>query len=126
LGFAETIGFRNSFCFPFFPYNIESDAPHRILEIPLMIMDAALQHEKYMTLELDEAVSRVQPVMEEVKKFNGCVSILWHNNYCSDYKFKGWRDVFSRILDAGNKAGTRYLTGAEVSDIFLKSRGKQQ
>ncbi|MBL4657796.1 MAG: polysaccharide deacetylase family protein [Flavobacteriales bacterium] len=120
LGFAEAIGFRNGFCFPFFPYDLVSDKPHKVLSIPLMIMDATLQHKKYLAIDPKDVVATVQPLVKEVKKFNGCLSILWHNNFFSDYKFKGWREAYEQLLQTNAEWGSNYLTGNEVAEAFLK------
>ncbi|MBN4051215.1 polysaccharide deacetylase family protein [bacterium AH-315-M05] len=120
LGFAEHIGFRNSFCFPFFPYDIESDKPHEFLEIPLIVMDNTLDNPDYMNLSKHDALEKVQGLIREIKKFNGCFGLLWHNNFFSEYKYTGWGEVFEQILKYCSGEGAGFMTGKEISDIFVK------
>ncbi|NDP22418.1 MAG: hypothetical protein GZ091_15240 [Paludibacter sp.] len=98
IGFAEQIGFRRSICLPFYLFNFEKNEISTVLEIPLVVMDASLIFKKYMGLSQKESVTAVIAIIEEVKKFNGVFSILWHNTSFSDYKYTGWREVYEQIL----------------------------
>jgi hypothetical protein len=98
IGFAEQIGFRRGTCFPFYLYNFEKNEISPVLEIPLMVMDASLMFKKYMGLSQQDSVSAVIALIEEVKKFNGVLNILWHNTSFSDYKYTGWFDVYEQII----------------------------
>ena len=98
LGFAEHIGFRRGTCLPFYLYNFEKNDISTVLEIPLIAMDASLLFNKYMGLSLKESVPAVVALIEEVKKFNGVFTILWHNTSFSDYKYTGWCEVYEQII----------------------------
>lgn len=102
LGFSEHIGFRNSFCLPFFLYNFEEDKKSTVLELPLNIMDFSLYSKKYMYIKKDKVLSRVETVIQETIKFNGVLTILWHNNFMSDFLYKGWRNVYIKLLEKLN------------------------
>jgi len=99
LGFAEHIGFRNSFCYPFFSYDFSKQKASNVLEIPLAIMDATLYNKSYMGLTTQESKRQVINLFDEVQKFNGLVTILWHNTFFSPYKYNGWRAVYEHILE---------------------------
>jgi len=98
LGFAEQIGFRRGTCLPFYLYNFEKREISSVMEIPLIVMDASLLFNKYMGLSLKESVPAVVAIIEEVKKFNGVFTILWHNTSFSEYKYTGWCDVYEQII----------------------------
>jgi len=98
LGFAEHIGFRRGTCLPFYLYNFEKNDISTVLEIPLIAMDASLFFNKYMGLSLKESVPAVVAIIDEVKKFNGVFTILWHNTSFSEYKYTGWCKVYEQIL----------------------------
>ncbi|OJX91929.1 MAG: hypothetical protein BGP01_06500 [Paludibacter sp. 47-17] len=98
IGFAEQIGFRRGTCLPFYMYNFEKNETSTVLEIPLIVMDASLMYKKYMGLSQKDSVPAVIALIEEVKKFNGVFSILWHNTSFSDYKYTGWCEVYEQIL----------------------------
>ena len=40
LGYADRPGLRGGFSFPYRPYDLDADAPHDLLELPLAVMDA--------------------------------------------------------------------------------------
>jgi hypothetical protein len=99
LGFAEVPGFRNGICFPFPPYHFSEKRPYRILEIPLVVMDTTLRSYQNITPELAYPV--VERLCNVTAKFNGCLTVLWHNNFFSPYKFAGWREVYESLLQKG-------------------------
>ena len=112
LGFAEQPGFRNSFCFPFHPWDFKNDQPFLHFEIPLTLMDGTLQ--KYMNLKPSETRSQFEPLIEEVRKFGGCMTVLWHNTHFSEYKFAGWKEVYTQILETAEKYNAGLLSCCSV------------
>jgi hypothetical protein len=110
-GFPEHFGFRNSFCFPFQPYNIKEDKPFRFYEIPLVLMDGTLQ--KYLKKRPDEALQSVESLFTEVERFGGCMTILWHNTHFSPYKYNGWKSVYEQILKR-NYENNGWLTSCQT------------
>jgi hypothetical protein len=61
-------------------------------------MDASLMFKKYMGLSQKESVQAVIALIAEIKKFNGVLTILWHNTSFSDYKYTGWCEVYEQII----------------------------
>ncbi len=118
LGFAEQPGFRNAFAHPFYLYDIEKDRPTDVLEIPLAVMDTSLQNPKYLGRKAEEAFGEFQNVLEEIRKFNGAAAILWHNNFFSEYKFAGWRKVFTEILDYCEKHQGAAVSASEIVPYY--------
>lgn len=118
LGFAEQPGFRNGFAHPFYLYDIEKDRRTDVLEIPLAVMDTSLQNPKYMGRKSEEAFGEIQKVVEEIRKFNGAAAILWHNNFFSDYKFGGWREVFTDILDYCEEHDGAAVSASEIVPYY--------
>lgn len=98
LSFAEQIGFRRGSSYPFYLWNFVKGEISSVLEIPLTVMDSSLSSSKYMGLSIDEATKKVFEIIDEVKKFNGVFTLLWHNTFFSDYKYTGWKDVYCEIL----------------------------
>jgi len=122
LGFAEQPGFRNSFCFPFHPWDIKNDRPFQHIEIPLTLMDGTLQ--QYLNLQPAEANSLVEPLFEEVRKFGGCMTILWHNTHFSSYKYPGWKEVYIHLLQTAQKDNAGLFSCLRLLDHY--SSGKTQ
>ncbi|WP_299759613.1 hypothetical protein [uncultured Pontibacter sp.] len=130
LGFSEHIGFRNSYCHPFYPFDFKNRKAHTYLELPLMLMDASLYDVNFMHLKPKEALEKIQPMLEEVQKFRGLLTILWHNENYSKYNEhpvpKGepsWREVLETILQQLKAAGSEFYTCAEAAAI---SKGGKQ
>jgi peptidoglycan/xylan/chitin deacetylase (PgdA/CDA1 family) len=76
-GYADCVGFRNGMCHPFKPFNLDTNKEIDILEIPLTIMDCTLFD--YMRLDFDKAWDVTKMRIDTVEKYNGVITILWHN-----------------------------------------------
>lgn len=95
LGFAETIGFRNSYGLPFNPYNFEQRRPFHFVEVPLHIMDRTFfQYKKQSPREAEATIVG----FFEQNLYNAVISILWHNNFFTNYKFNGYLQLYKNIL----------------------------
>lgn len=112
LGFAEAPGFRNGIAFPFAPYDFARNHPYPLLEIPLMAMDTTFR--SYQHTPLPEILPAVSALLEETIKFNGCLTVLWHNAYFSPHKFAGWREIYEGILQEGCRRNLLLTSGEEV------------
>jgi len=122
LGFAESIGFRRGTCFPFYLYDFQNQSISNVLEIPLMVMDASLSGQKYMNLNPTSAFSAIKPIIDEVHKFEGVFTILWHNTFFSKYKYTGWSAVLEETLTYINSKNPNYYQG---KDIYKALTGNQ-
>jgi hypothetical protein len=120
LGFAEQIGFRRGTCYPFYLWNFNKDNASSVLEIPLIVMDGTLANKKYMGVSKDEALPKVFRLIDEVKRFEGVFTILWHNTYFSDYKYTGWRNIYCKILEYSKAKNGLFLTGENVTNRIEK------
>jgi hypothetical protein len=96
LGFAERYGFRNSFGYPFHPYNFENGKPFRFLEVPLHLMDGTFRN--YMKIPTHKTAETVIDFIEK-HKTNCVLSVLWHNTFFSEYKYAGYLDEYLKILN---------------------------
>lgn len=103
LGFAEKEGFRNGYCYPFKPYDFISNKMLDIWEIPLNLMEATLldyQNKEYSLIE--EASSAL---INEVRKFGGIYSLLWHNCRLDENKYPGITEFYFALLASIVKEG---------------------
>ena len=116
-GFAEHPGFRNSFCYPFRPYDISRNKAADFYEIPLALMDGSLQ--KYLKLPPADAFGEIEQLTEEVKKFGGVLTVLWHNTHFSSYKYPGWKELYIRLLTRCQKENAMMQSCSEVLKRFL-------
>jgi hypothetical protein len=96
LGFAEHIGFRNSYGLPFKPYDMANDRPYNFIEVPLNIMDRTLQ--MYMQLDPEAALKQVKQFFE-TNAHNCIVTLLWHNEFFSPYQPNGFGPFYKGLLE---------------------------
>lgn len=97
MGFAEDIGFRAGIATPFFWYDLEREATTSLLIHPFQVMDVTLKN--YLKLSPDQAVDEVSALVQQVKKYGGTFTTLWHNSSFSViHGWEGWEDVYRRII----------------------------
>lgn len=95
LGFAEQSGFRNAYSFPFSPYNFETGEAFSFLEVPLTVMDGTFQ--RYNKVPVEKTAEQIIAFFENNKQ-NALISILWHNTFFTNYKYKGYLQEYKKIL----------------------------
>jgi hypothetical protein len=97
-GYADRPGLRAGFSHPYHPYDLANDRPLRLLEVPLAVMDATLQDEKYLGLSPQQGYARSVRVLEQVAASGGTAAILWHNDRFARAYARGWDRCYERIL----------------------------
>jgi len=107
-GYAETVGFKNGICHPFKPYNLNTNKQINILEIPLIIMDGHLF--RYMKLNNQQVWKTVKSLIDQTEKYNGVITILWHNTYFTEQKIK----IYKKILEYCHKKNAWLTSGAQI------------
>lgn len=91
VGFSSEIGFRAGLAVPYLPFNHEKAIPSEVVEIPLIYMDR-ISHLSNET----EIFDKLYLVLEEVKKYNGCVSVLFHpESFAID---KRWLRFYEKLI----------------------------
>jgi hypothetical protein len=98
LGFAQQIGWRAGTTkpFPFFDINTNQVLP--LMMYPVSVMDGTLK--EYLNLSTENAVVKMNEIIDCVKRYNGVFIPLWHNETISNTgKWKGWRElVFEKMI----------------------------
>ena len=118
LGFAEHFGFRNSYCQPFYPFDFSTNGETGFLEIPLNVMDATLHHPNYLQLALSEILPALALVFNEIKRFGGVVSVLWHNENFDPTNTQNGPQQFHEIMRHLQQQGAAFRTGREIWEEF--------
>jgi hypothetical protein len=60
-------------------------------------MDATLRF--YMKVKPEQVKETVLPLIEHVRKVNGTMITLWHNETISDWReWKGWQNVYEEVV----------------------------
>ena len=78
LGYADEVGFRCGTCYSYHPFDIIKRKKMKILETPLIFMEGAAIHS--LSLSPEDFFSVSNQLKEEVKKYDGIYTVLWHNS----------------------------------------------
>ena len=95
LGFADHEGFRCGTCHPYVPFSIDDDREYRLLEVPLIVMDATLRGYRGMTPEQAEQV--VLEIAGRCRDVGGVFTLLWHNSSTVG-TWNEWFAAYRRIV----------------------------
>lgn len=112
MGFAEHEGFRNSYCYPFRPYDHNKDEMLNIWEFPLTIMDTTLFG--YRQLTYGNMKASIDNLMEECQRFGGLMVMLWHNCNFDENQYPGITNYYNEQLKAIIKKLPEVNTGIEI------------
>jgi len=119
-GYPDMIGFRNGLCHPFKPFNLNKNKSIDILEIPINIMDITLFD--YMKTSLKETWENVKKLIDVTEKFNGVLTILWHNTtFALPYRKKDGMRLYEKILKYGTNKNAWITNSEEVWKYYRKS-----
>ncbi|MCX6254819.1 MAG: hypothetical protein NTV31_10130, partial [Bacteroidia bacterium] len=66
-------------------------------EIPLNVMDSTLFHNR--KLSIDDARESMMTILEEIKRFNGVFTLLWHNSYFNESEVPGITNFYFDLLN---------------------------
>ncbi len=128
LGFAEHFGFRNSFCHPFYPFDFKNRRACSHVQLPLMLMDTTLYSPNYMHLRPSEVLPLLQGMLQEIKRFGGLFTLLWHNENISDFPENplpegelNWRQVLQELLHQLHSLDTGFLTCSQAAESVKSS-----
>lgn len=112
LGFAEHEGFRNSYCHPFRIFDFKNNCTLPYWEIPLNVMDSTLFF--YRKLSLSEAMTATEKIRDEVIRFNGVFTLLWHNSYFNEKEVPGITRFYSSLLQNIMAEKPEVMTGLKI------------
>jgi hypothetical protein len=113
-GFADALGLRAGLSFPYHPYDLETDAPLGIVELPLAVMDATLAEPRYLGLGAIAGLDAAVALLERVAATGGTVAVLWHTDRFSREYARGWDRAYERLLDWVADRGGRLCSAADA------------
>lgn len=120
LGFAAHEGFRNSYCYPFQPFDFTNNQPYDLYEFPLVAMDVTLFN--YRGLTQEKAKQNVIKLCDEVIKFGGIFSLLWHNNFFDTERYPNIYEYYEQLLLSINAKKCEGLSGAMLYNKLQKEQ----
>ena len=93
MGFADGYGFRSGTCFPYLFFNLKKNTVSNLTVHPITYMDSTLN--KYLNLSIDESITVITQLKNEVINVGGQFIPLWHNETIGESGiWKGWLKVF--------------------------------
>ena len=95
MGYADIAGFRLGTCRAVRFINPSTRKLTTLTLHPLTMMDCSLSHEKYMGLNYEESLLYAQNLIEQTKKYNGDLCLLWHNTIFSE---KDHKNLYSQLI----------------------------
>ncbi|GAA4388204.1 DUF7033 domain-containing protein [Hymenobacter koreensis] len=114
LGFPEHFGFRNSYCLPFQPFNFATGRACSFLEIPLNVMDATLHHPSYLQLAPQEILPALEPMLQEIERFGGVCTLLWHNDHFDPANTVTGPRQFAALMEYLRSRNVAFMTGQQI------------
>jgi hypothetical protein len=115
VGYNETIGYRAGTAQVFKHPDVD-----RLLELPLHIMDTALFYPSYMNLSDDQARVAMLPLIENVTKFGGVLTINWHDRSLGPERL--WGDAYVTLLRDLRTRTPWFATAAQTVSWFRRRR----
>jgi hypothetical protein len=105
MGYADVAGFRLGTARPVHRINAAKQSVSlKLLLHPMTLMDVTLTRPNYMGLLAEEALAYTTGLIEQIKQFNGELTLLWHNtsviegpNYLKDLYIQ-----ILKIITTGN------------------------
>ena len=99
LMFNDRMGFRNSACIKWNPWNFQNKARHQIYAIPTILMDSHLYD--YSKFSENESIKEIEKIILEVEAVGGSVQTLWHTHTLS--KGYNWNKGFEKLCEVVSK-----------------------
>jgi hypothetical protein len=114
-GYNETVGYLAGTSQVFRPLGAQT-----LLELPLNIQDGALFYAQRLNLSEPEAEKRCQPLIDNLHKFGGVLTLLWHDRSHGPERF--WGNFYLRLLGTLRSLDGWFGTSAQVVSWFRKRR----
>jgi hypothetical protein len=115
VGYNETVGYRAGTTQAFRPFGTK-----RLLELPLHIMDTALFYPAYLHLSPEQAMMRIDSMVNDMRQFGGVLMVNWHDRSIAPERL--WDDFYAELVEKFESAGAWFCTAAEAAQWFRRRR----
>ncbi|MGQ9846298.1 MAG: polysaccharide deacetylase family protein [Bacteroidales bacterium] len=97
MSYASIDGYRAGTCTPFYFYDLENDKSTDLLVYPMPFIDKTLINS--LKLDTQEAMSKIETYIRQIKMYNGVFVSLWHNETLQNNTYwNKWRMVFEWMI----------------------------
>ena len=114
-GYNETVGYRAGTTQGFRPFGTK-----RLLELPLHIMDTALFYPSRLDLSEEQAITRVNGMVDDMRQFGGALVINWHDRSIAPERL--WEDFYVQLVAKLEAAGAWFCTASQAAAWFRRRR----
>jgi hypothetical protein len=115
VGYNETVGYRAGTTQAFRPFGTK-----RLLELPLHIMDTALFYPAHLHLSPQQAMMRINDMVDDMRQFGGVLMVNWHDRSIAPERL--WDDFYAELVEKLESAGAWFCTAAEAAQWFRRRR----
>lgn len=115
VGYNDTVGYRAGTTQAFKFFNTE-----RMVEIPLHIMDTALFFPRHMNLSFEEADAAIAPLVENVQRFGGVLTVNWHDRSIAPERL--WGKTYIKLVESLKGRGAWFSTAMHTVAWFRQRR----
>ena len=116
IGFNKGTGCRRGTCFPFYPLDHNTGKELPLLEIPLIIMDVALNNR--------DLLGQCLEVMDEVERHKGVLTLLWHQSKLNQDDLSGLIEIYKQLIETAQSKNT-WITTANDLQKWWRDRQEQ-
>jgi len=97
MGYASELGFRAGIATPFTFYDLDMEQTLPITIHPFAITDDILRFN--LELNCDNVLLEISEIVADVKKVNGTLISVWHNDTFSNFGlWEGWKNVYEDMV----------------------------
>jgi hypothetical protein len=118
-GYNEAVGYRAGTTQVYRPRGVQN-----LLELPLHVQDTALFYPDRMNLSPQEALWKVEGLIENAEKYGGVLTINWHHRSLGPERL--WDDFYSELLGILKGKKAWFGTARQVIQWFRRRRALSQ
>jgi len=95
IGYIERVGFRAGTCYEYPLFNVMTRKRLGVTERPLIVMEQALRKQ---ISDFETFYIKILEFRETVQKYSGTFVILWHNTNFNIKEWRGYSDLYERLI----------------------------
>jgi len=114
-GYNETVGYRAGTTQGFRPFGTKC-----LLELPLHVMDTALFYPSHLHFSEEQAMTRVNGMVDDMRQFGGALVINWHDRSIAPERL--WDDFYVQLVAKLKATGAWFCTASQAAAWFQRRR----
>ena len=107
-GYNETVGYRAGTTQGFRPFGTKC-----LLELPLHVMDTALFYPSHLHFSEEQAMTRVNGMVDDMRQFGGALVINWHDRSIAPERL--WDDFYVQLVAKLKATGAWFCTASQAA-----------